>query len=103
MSAWSLRPVMSWSPTSMRPEVGLSKAPSRASKVLLPEPLCPMMEAKQPLGISRLTLATATTRVSPDENCLVRLETFSIILPSLLQRDGLWRLGGPVERYQLAQ
>src|SRR5665213_2635636 len=63
----------------MLPSLGFSNAPSKLRSVVLPLPLRPMIEAKQPSGSLKLTLLTATTAPLAEENCLVRLVTFNMI------------------------
>jgi hypothetical protein len=52
-------PVMSVPPTSMMPLSGASIAPSKCSRVDLPDPLGPVSAAVSPAARSRLTSLTA--------------------------------------------
>src|SRR5579862_1524754 len=70
---------MSWPDTSILPELGLSRAPSNDSRVLLPLPLGPTIEAKVPSPTSNETSSTALTRLSPDLKDLDRFFTCSIL------------------------
>src|SRR6185437_14492350 len=71
---------MSLPPMIIEPPVGLSNAPSRESKVDLPLPLLPIIEANWPSGTLKLISSTAVTFVSPDWNVLLRPFTSIIVL-----------------------
>ena len=65
VNSLSERPERSVPPTTTRPPVGLSRAPKMCNKVLLPDPLGPMIAANSPFGNSRETSSSARTSVEP--------------------------------------
>ena len=58
-------PVMSRPSSSTLPAVGLSRAASMFSSVVLPEPLSPMMAAYSPSSTEKFTLRRACTWAPP--------------------------------------
>ena len=56
---------MSWPSTRIVPDVGRSSAPSRYSRVLLPEPDGPTMNVHDPRGTRNVTPRRASTVSSP--------------------------------------
>src|SRR5215469_3905100 len=65
VSARSRRPLISVPPIQDRPEVATSRPAMQFIKVDLPEPEGPIIALKEPVGMSRLTPASAVTAASP--------------------------------------